>query len=90
MPVALWDIPFGDPANSSNRYEADIAPTKPGDARLAAATRELGEYLSMEGLPLDAGVTPAALSAHSAPPPASLGAGAIRNGALRSDPAARP
>ncbi len=30
MPVALWDIPFGDPANSSNRYEADIAPLKPG------------------------------------------------------------
>lgn len=29
MPVALWDIPFGDPANSSNRYEADIAPVKP-------------------------------------------------------------
>ncbi|RAZ71671.1 DUF2169 family type VI secretion system accessory protein [Mesorhizobium atlanticum] len=29
MPVALWDIPFGDPANSSNRYEADIAPFKP-------------------------------------------------------------
>jgi spermidine synthase len=48
-----------------------------GDVRLAAATKELGEYLSMEGLPLDAGVTPAALSA-------------IRNGALRSDPAARP
>lgn len=30
MPVALWDIPFGDPAASSNRYEADIAPLKPG------------------------------------------------------------
>ncbi|MBZ9936334.1 DUF2169 domain-containing protein [Mesorhizobium sp. BR1-1-16] len=30
MPVALRDIPFGDPANSSNRYEADIAPVKPG------------------------------------------------------------
>ncbi|TPI41405.1 DUF2169 domain-containing protein [Mesorhizobium sp. B3-1-6] len=29
MPVALWDIPFGDPANSSIRYEADIAPHKP-------------------------------------------------------------
>ena len=27
-----------------------------GDLRLAAATRELGEYLSMEGLPLNAGV----------------------------------
>jgi hypothetical protein len=54
-----------------------------GDARLAAATKELGEYLSMEGLPLDAGVTPAALSSHSTPPPASLRAGAIRSGALR-------
>ena len=30
MPVALSDIPFGDPVNSSNRYEADIAPLKPG------------------------------------------------------------
>jgi hypothetical protein len=48
-----------------------------GDVRLAAATRELGEYLSMEGLPLDAGVPATAL-------------GAIRNGALRSDPAATP
>jgi hypothetical protein len=28
-----------------------------GDVRLAAATRELGEYLSMEGLPLNAGVS---------------------------------
>ena len=39
-----------------------------GDVRLTAATKELGEYLSMEGLHLDAGVTPAALSAHSTPP----------------------
>lgn len=30
MPVSLRDVPFGDPANSSNRYEADIAPLKPG------------------------------------------------------------
>ena len=28
-----------------------------GDMRLAAATRELGEFLSMEGLPLNAGVS---------------------------------
>jgi spermidine synthase len=41
-----------------------------GDMRLAAATRELGEYLSMEGLPLDAGLSATALSA-------------IRSGALR-------
>ena len=34
-----------------------------GDGRLAAATRELGEYLSMEGLPLDAGIPSAPLSA---------------------------
>jgi spermidine synthase len=33
-----------------------------GDVRLAAATKELGEYLSMEGLPLDAGVSATALS----------------------------
>ena len=34
-----------------------------GDLRLAAATRELGEYLSMEGLPLDAGVPSGRLNA---------------------------
>ncbi|MGX9572520.1 DUF2169 family type VI secretion system accessory protein [Mesorhizobium sp. f-mel] len=27
--VTLGDVPFGDPAHSSNRYEADIAPVKP-------------------------------------------------------------
>lgn len=30
MPVMPGDVPFGDPASSSNRYEADIAPLKPG------------------------------------------------------------
>jgi spermidine synthase len=44
-----------------------------GDMRLAAATRELGEFLSMEGLPLNAGVPG---------PPLSAG-GATRSGALR-------
>ncbi|TIN30534.1 MAG: DUF2169 domain-containing protein [Mesorhizobium sp.] len=29
LPVAFGDVPFGDPARSSNRYEADIAPVKP-------------------------------------------------------------
>jgi hypothetical protein len=37
-----------------------------GSARLAAATRDLNEYLSMEGLPLNAGVP-------STPPAASVG-----------------
>ena len=43
-----------------------------GDVRLAAATRELGEYLSMEGLPLDAGVS-------SNPAAASLSPASIRS-----------
>lgn len=30
LPVAFADMPFGDPALSSTRYEADIAPVKPG------------------------------------------------------------
>jgi hypothetical protein len=30
VPVAFADVPFGDPALSSIRYEADIAPVKPG------------------------------------------------------------
>ena len=29
VPVAFADVPFGDPARSSIRYEADIAPVKP-------------------------------------------------------------
>lgn len=29
MPVTFGDVPFGDPARSSSRYEADIAPVKP-------------------------------------------------------------
>ncbi|MBZ9683632.1 MULTISPECIES: DUF2169 domain-containing protein [unclassified Mesorhizobium] len=29
LPVAFGDVPFGDPARSSSRYEADIAPIKP-------------------------------------------------------------
>jgi hypothetical protein len=29
VPVIFADVPFGDPARSSNRYEADIAPLKP-------------------------------------------------------------
>jgi hypothetical protein len=29
LPVAFGDVPFGNPALSSNRYEADIAPVKP-------------------------------------------------------------
>ncbi|MDX8467175.1 DUF2169 domain-containing protein [Mesorhizobium sp. VK23B] len=29
LPVALGDVPFGDPALSSNRYEADIVAEKP-------------------------------------------------------------
>ena len=30
LPVAFGDVPSGDPALSSTRYEADIAPLKPG------------------------------------------------------------
>jgi hypothetical protein len=30
LPVAFADVPWGDPALSSTRYEADIAPVKPG------------------------------------------------------------
>jgi hypothetical protein len=30
LPVAFADVPFGDAALSSTRYEADIAPVKPG------------------------------------------------------------
>jgi hypothetical protein len=29
LPVMFGDVPFGDPALSSNRYEADIVPAKP-------------------------------------------------------------
>jgi spermidine synthase len=47
-----------------------------GSVRLAAAARELNEFLSMEGLPLDAGVS-------STAPRAALDPGTTRSGALR-------
>ncbi len=47
-----------------------------GNSRLAAATRELNEYLSMEGLPLDTGVP-------STPAAASLRTGSTRSAGLR-------
>lgn len=38
LPVALADVPFGDPARSSNRFEADIARAKPGAEVIVNAT----------------------------------------------------
>ncbi|WP_434725258.1 DUF2169 family type VI secretion system accessory protein [Mesorhizobium sp. RIZ17] len=38
LPINFGDVPFGDPALSSNRYEADIAPVKPAAEVIVNAT----------------------------------------------------